>query len=146
MHCLAASLGRFQWVLSSIPSCDNQKVSRYCRTYPEGQNHPQVTTSVLIQVWAGVSADNRTAFTKKQSTYNVCEYSRPHKINHFCNLENIHSIFILQLLGQGGKGTQHSCWNCSIPWRGEKKDAISDFLRNWIFGMKWMSCICIEAK
>lgn len=86
-----------------------------------GQNHPRVTTSALIQVWAWVSPDDRTGFTKKRSTYNVCEYSRPHKINHFCNLENIHSIFILQLLGQGGKGTQHSCWNCSIPWRGEKK-------------------------
>lgn len=38
-------------------------------------------------------------------TYNVCKYSRPHKVYHLCHLENIDSIFILQLLGQSGKGT-----------------------------------------
>lgn len=42
------------------------------------------------------------------STYYVCENSRPHEVDHFGHLIDAHGTLTLQLLGQGGEGTQHA--------------------------------------
>lgn len=73
------------------------------------------------QAWSG-----RIFF---ECSYDICEDSRPHEIDHLGHLIDVHDALILQLLGQRGQSTEHPCRHRSVPAGGRNK--------RWCYTVGW---------